>query len=84
MKKCKFQNRSQQKSQSCVPLSVCSALAKNTKWRISAPIINKNKFFSPVPKSPDHTCLLYVKNLPSTMTMTMTSTMTKSRVSFFT
>jgi hypothetical protein len=41
-------------------LSVCSVFAKSTKWRISDPVIKKKKI-SPVPKSPDNTCLLYVK-----------------------
>jgi hypothetical protein len=44
-------------------LSVCSAFAKNTKCRLSAPIIKKEKKFSPVPKSPNLTGVLYVKKL---------------------
>jgi hypothetical protein len=42
--------------------SVCLALAKNTKWRISAPIINKIHF-SPVLKSPNHMGLICVKKI---------------------
>ncbi len=47
-------------------LSVCSAFAKNTKCRISAPIINEIIFFSPVPRSPNHMGLICVKNPHST------------------
>ncbi len=46
--------------------SVCSAFAKNTKWRISTPIINKINFFR---QSLSHltirVCFMY-KNSPST------------------
>jgi hypothetical protein len=46
-------------------LSVCSAFAKNTKCRISAPIINEINFFLPVTKSPNHTGLICVKKIPT-------------------
>ncbi len=64
-------------------LSVCSAFATSTKWRISAPIVNKINFFRQSPKSPNHTGLQSVKKTHPRLGHAWTPLITNDGVTWF-